>query len=101
MNTISDLKVGKVWLEGEYEIRKAVINYFFEIYKESNFDRSRLDGLVFFIFYNEDNISLTNVFFPKKLDSNITLYDGDKSPGPDGFSYSFLNSYGICLWKIF
>lgn len=81
-----------------FEIRKEVFNYFSEMSKESNFDRPRLDGVVFRSLAVKDNLSLIKSFFPlHELDSVDTLCDGNKSSGPDGFSFSFIRRF----WSLF
>lgn len=69
--------------------------------KKPKFDKPCLDGLAFCTVSVEDNLVLTNAFYSQELDSTITSCDGNKSPEPDGFSFSFLKGSRIFLWKSF
>lgn len=48
--------------------KKKVFNNFYKIFKESNVDKSHLNGVVFCTLSNEDNIILSSPFIIHQLD---------------------------------
>lgn len=82
--------VGEVWIEGVPDIRQEVVNHFIEIWRESDVDRSRLDGIIFRSLLDDDNISLSTPFSFPEFDVAVSLCEEDTSPGLYGFNFSFL-----------
>jgi hypothetical protein len=95
-NTISALRVGDFWFEKPSQIREAVENFFVNHFSASNSIRPNLDGVPFPELILEDNISLTAPFSLEEIHNVVKESDGNKSPGPDGFNFSFLKN----CWEI-
>lgn len=55
-NSILSLKVRDDWIDGVSEIKQEVVNHFIEIFKESNVDRPRLDGVFIRSLSDDDNL---------------------------------------------
>jgi hypothetical protein len=95
-NSIVALKDGDVWLESPSQIRDLVVNYFSNHFMAKSSIRPNLDGVNFPSLSLEDNIALTAPFSLDEIHVVVKESDGNKSPGPDGFNFSFLKS----CWEI-
>jgi hypothetical protein len=93
LNTISALKVNEVWLESPFEIKTAVSNYFENHVASYPRRRPKLGGVVFPSISGEENLELTSPFTLEEIEEVVKSSDGNKSPGPDGFNFSFLKKF--------
>jgi hypothetical protein len=88
-NLISAIQVGEEWLESPNLIKAAVFSHF-ENHVASNFRvRPKLDGVMFPSLSEEENMGLIAPFTLDEIEEVVRLSDGNKSPGPDGFNFSF------------
>lgn len=76
-------------MDGVSDICQEVVNYFSHHFREPLLDRPRLDGIFFPPISEEDCVSLMVPFHLSGIDRVVSLYDGNKSPDPDGFYFSF------------
>ncbi|KAK2446576.1 hypothetical protein QL285_017365 [Trifolium repens] len=96
-NYLNALKVDNSWLESPTEIRQAVVSYFANHFQSSMVNRPRLDGIVFPVISDQDNSLLSERFSLEEIHGVVMDCDGNKSPGPDGFNFSFIKSFWYLL----
>lgn len=65
---------------------------FYELFKELNVDRPRLDGVSFMSLSMEDNFSLTSPFLLKEDDDVVSQCDGIRV-GLNGINFSFFKRF--------
>ena len=71
----------------------AYISIFYkQLYSENEEQRPLLDEVEFYRIFGEDVAWLDRPFEEEEVYGVIKDYDGDKSPGPDGFSMAFFQS---------
>ncbi|CAK8567605.1 unnamed protein product [Lathyrus sativus] len=88
MNIIHiDTEEGRV--EGVLEVKGCIKRYFEKSYKEDIDAHMVLTGIDFKDLLVEDNVMLEKSFSLEELKDAIWDCDGDKTPGPNGFSLEF------------
>ncbi|PNY16161.1 cysteine-rich receptor-like protein kinase, partial [Trifolium pratense] len=92
INRLAVLKKGDDWLQGVDEIKSAVKDHFSTFFSEEWSNRHFLNGLNFNSLSEADNVSLLEPFSEEEFKDIIWRWDGNKSPGPDGFNFNFLKS---------
>ncbi|GKV46217.1 hypothetical protein SLEP1_g53216 [Rubroshorea leprosula] len=80
---------------GVLGIKKAVAEYFEELFTEEIWQRPRLDGISFNQISGEDNELLTALFSELEIKQAIWECSSSKSPGPDGFNFRFIKE----MWE--
>ncbi|CAI8596340.1 unnamed protein product [Vicia faba] len=68
------------------EIRREVISFFSNHFKEPLVDQPNLDVVVFHTFSSEDSVTLTTPFILIEINQTVAHCEGNKSFGPDGFN---------------
>ncbi|MCI18625.1 transposon TX1 putative protein, partial [Trifolium medium] len=96
-NSISCLKVRDRWLDSSSEIIEEVINYFSIHYATTPWVRPKLDGIIFPMLSEVENGLLVDPFSMEEIEEVVKRSDGNKSPGPDGFNFSFIKSFWYLL----
>jgi hypothetical protein len=91
-NSIMALKEGNTWLESPSQIREAVENYFTNHFMNRSSIHPNLDGVSFPSLTSDDNYLLSAPFSLEEIFEVVKESDGNKSPGPDGFNFSFLKT---------
>jgi hypothetical protein len=92
-NLISAIRVGEEWLESPNLIKEAVSSHF-KNHVSSNFRvRPKLGGVVFSMLLEEENLGLVDLFTSEEIEEVVRSSDGSKSPGPDGFNFTFLKKF--------
>ncbi|GAU32687.1 hypothetical protein TSUD_145610 [Trifolium subterraneum] len=81
------------WVENVYEVRVEIVDYFTNHFSESVDNRPTLDGIEFQVVDPVDVLALTVPFTTSEIEEVVLSSDGDKSPGPDGFNFSFFKSF--------
>ncbi|GAU47706.1 hypothetical protein TSUD_177110 [Trifolium subterraneum] len=92
-NSIVALKKGREWLCRPEEIRSEVVTYFRKHFEEVPWERPTLDGVDFLQLSNDEAMGLEAPFGVQEVVEVIELSDGNKSPGPDGFNFSFFKKF--------
>jgi hypothetical protein len=95
-NQIIALKKDDTWIEGVQPIKQEVKRYFESFFAEDGIHRPRLDGISFSELSVFDADLLTAPFEEQEVKEAIWSCDGDRSPGPDGFTFNFVKD----CWKI-
>ncbi|MCH87544.1 transposon TX1 putative protein, partial [Trifolium medium] len=98
-NTLVALKKGREWLSRPEDIRLEVVSYFQKHYEEVSWERPKLDGVDFKQLTANEASMLEVVFEESEVAGVIELSDGNKSPGPDGFNFSFFKNFWNILKK--
>lgn len=88
-NAIKAIKVGGVWVDTPLEVRRAVVDYFQRQVADERWERPTLDGVPFSMLSDEENRDLVAIFSLTEIEAVVKGSDGNKSPGPDGFNFSF------------
>lgn len=81
------------WVEGVDKVRLEVKNYFQALYSDALWERPTLDGINFKCLSSEDNSFLAAPFSLDEIKQAVWSCDSDKSPGPDGFNFTFLKKF--------
>jgi hypothetical protein len=96
-NFINALRVDGRWVESPSEVRREVVSYFTSQFHSSFWLRPRLYDISFPSITIEDNLQLSRLFSLDEVESIVKECDGNKSPGPDGFNFSFIKSFWYLL----
>ena len=74
-------------------------------FKETNWNRPRLDGVPFRNLRDEDRLELEKRFELQEIKEAIWECDWNKSPGPDGFNFNFFKKFWDVvkndIWRMF
>ncbi|XP_016511376.1 uncharacterized protein LOC107828553 [Nicotiana tabacum] len=88
-NFIESLVVDGVRIEGEKEVKGAIVGFYENLYKEEVSWRPTLEGIEFNHIGEGDSEWLERAFVEEEVHEAVTSCAGDKAPGPDGFSLAF------------
>lgn len=78
------------------EIKKEAVRYFHGIFKEDHVVRPTFTSLNFTKLSEDECSLLISPFSREEIDEAIKSCDGQKSPGPDGFNFSFIKA----AWEV-
>jgi hypothetical protein len=92
-NSIVALKKGGSWLSKPADIQLEIVSYFRKHFEEVRWERPTLDGVVFSAIGEGEQTRLETSFLEEEVVDIISLADGNKSPGPDGFNFSFFKKF--------
>jgi hypothetical protein len=92
-NFLNALKVDGRWVESPVQIRQAVVAHFTNLFSSPPWSRPNLDGIVFPTISEVDNCNLIRIFSLEEVQLVVSDCDGNKSPGPGGFNFSFIKSF--------
>ncbi|GAU18658.1 hypothetical protein TSUD_124910 [Trifolium subterraneum] len=92
-NAILALKVGDNWVESVSDVRSEIVDYFRKHFSETLEDRPTLDGIFFQGLTPDEVLELTTPFSGAEIKEVVVSFDGNKSPGPDGFNFSFFKRF--------
>ncbi|XP_059669374.1 uncharacterized protein LOC132314538 [Cornus florida] len=90
-NHIGRIRVDEALFCKEEEICKGIADYYSLLFTESDGWRPVLAGLHFDSISGEDCSVLEELFSEEEVLSAVKSCNGDKAPGPDGFSMRFLS----------
>src|ERR1044072_1885735 len=103
-NQLSGVKIGDVWVEDPIRVKEGVASFFESRYKESCRDRPTLDGVPFRSLREEDKVLLDKKFDLEEIREAVWVCEGNKSPGPDGFNFTFIKRFWDLLkgdiWRV-
>ena len=95
-NTIGQLSIDGEVSTQQAAIKEHIVQFYEQLYTEGEFQRPLLDGLEFNGLAEEDLEGLDRPFSEEEVFNVVKNFNGDKSPGPDGYSMAF---YQAC-WSI-
>ncbi len=88
-NTISQLIINGTTATNQDEIQDHIAQFYEQLYLEDGHRRPYLDGASFSTISTEEAAWLDRPFEEDEITNVIQGCDGDKAPGPDGFSLAF------------
>uniref|UniRef100_A0A2N9E7V6 Reverse transcriptase domain-containing protein n=1 Tax=Fagus sylvatica TaxID=28930 RepID=A0A2N9E7V6_FAGSY len=88
-NTIGKLIINGVSSTSQDEIRDHIVRFYETLYREDGYRRPYLDGIQFDAISDEDALWLDRPFEENEIEIVVQGCNGDKAPGPDGFSLAF------------
>lgn len=91
-NQIEMIRAGDRWLSGVEEIKEEVRRHFSCQFKEEKCVRPTLDGVHFKSISSLDSDRLIEEFTMEEVKEAVWICEGDKSPRPDGFNFTFIKS---------
>uniref|UniRef100_A0A2N9IF49 CCHC-type domain-containing protein n=1 Tax=Fagus sylvatica TaxID=28930 RepID=A0A2N9IF49_FAGSY len=91
-NSISSLSINGVLSSDSEAISECITNFYTHLFEEEECDRPLLDGLDFSMISDEDALWLERPFGEEEVAGVVAGFNGDKAPGPDGFSMGFFQS---------
>lgn len=85
-----------MWVQSLLQVCGEVVEYFKTSYVNP-MERSRLDGVPFSRLSTVENNSLIKLFLLDKIEKVVNDNDGNKSLGPNGFNFAFINEFWYVL----
>ncbi|MCI12598.1 transposon TX1 putative protein, partial [Trifolium medium] len=98
-NSLVALRKGREWLSHPVEVRREVVSYFREHFEDVAWERPTLDGIDFKSLTLEEARVIERAFGREEVIEALELSDGNKSPGPDGFNFTFFKKFWGVLEK--
>ncbi len=95
-NYIGGLEVEGVFSEEEDEMRDNVVQFYESLYSESEEWRPQIDGLPFSSIGEAKKLLLERRFEKEEIVQVLKDLQGDKAPGPDGFTIAFFQK----CWQV-
>ena len=96
-NSLKAININDVWVDSPSKVKKAVVDYFKIQVVDTSWERPTLDGVDFARLSLEENRGLIAPFSLLEIEEVIKSSDGSKSPGPDGFNFSFFKEFWYLL----
>lgn len=91
-NRINSLIINESHTSDLAGLEKGAVNYFKEIFAEEYSTRPYFEGLDFRNLSTQQSEMLIAPFTPEEIDKAVASCDSQKSPGPDGFNFSFIKN---------
>ncbi|XP_075645160.1 uncharacterized protein LOC142616177 [Castanea sativa] len=88
-NQIKRMEVNGILYEDEHDVRSQIVHFYQELYKETEVGRPSMDGLEFASIEEDDRVLLEKEFSKEEVFQVLKEMEGDKAPGPDGFTMAF------------
>ena len=88
-NNIDRIRIGGDWLNGTEEVRTDIVNAFKVLLSNPGDWRVSLEGLNFSRLNDMEAIRLEVPFTEEDVHIALANLNGDKAPGPDGFTAAF------------
>nr|CAN68550.1 hypothetical protein VITISV_027787 [Vitis vinifera] len=88
-NSMEKIKINGRWLEEEREVREGVVNAFQQLLSEDQSWKTDIEGLQLQRLSHAEAEGLEQPFTEVEIHSALMGMNGDKAPGPDGFTVAF------------
>ncbi|KAL6320735.1 hypothetical protein AAG906_008735 [Vitis piasezkii] len=88
-NSMDKIKINGRWLEEEREVREGVVNAFQQLLSEDQSWKSDIEGLQLKSLSHAEAEGLEQPFTEAEIHLALMGMNGDKAPGPDGFTVAF------------
>ena len=95
-NHLRTLEVDGVVFEEEFEVTNKVVQFYKNLYKESEGWRPFVEGLEFDYIGDTERVWLERKFEKEEILQVVNDLEGDKAPSPDRFTMAF---YHRC-WRV-
>jgi hypothetical protein len=93
VNKISALLTDGGWVTGPSNVQQTVVAFYQQHFQTVEWERPTLDEVFFPTLTEDSNNFLTAPFTMVEIEEAIGDCDGSKSPGPDGFNFSFIKEF--------
>ena len=77
--------------EDKSDVRSQVVHFYQKFYEETKVGRPTMDGLDFACIEEEERLSLEREFMKEEVIQVLREMEGDKAPGPEGFTMTFFH----------
>ncbi|KAJ9685002.1 hypothetical protein PVL29_017148 [Vitis rotundifolia] len=88
-NSLNRIRINGVWLSEEQEIREGIANAFHQMLSEDSKWKADIGGLNLKQISPQEAESMELPFSNNEVHSALLDMNGDKAPGPDGFTMAF------------
>ena len=88
-NHIRGIEVNGVLYEDKEEVQSKVVHFYQNLYIELDTWRPSMDGLEFARIEEDEWLELERDFSEEEVVKVFQEMEGDKAPGPDGFTMTF------------
>ena len=88
-NHIQGIEVNDVLYEDKEEVQSKVVHFYQSLYTESDSWHPSMDGLEFSSIGEAERLGLESDFSKEEVVKVLQEMEGDKAPGPDGFTMAF------------
>ena len=88
-NTIERIRIGGEWLEGDGEVRTGIVSAFKVLLSDPGSWRASPEGMDLFRLEVSTASKLKEPFIEVEIHVALLKLNGDKAPGPDGFTTAF------------
>ena len=78
-----------MWITAEEELRQGIVNAYIPLLSDPREWRASSEGLVFSRLTKSEVVRMEVQFFEEELSAALKDLNGDKAPGPDGFTVAF------------
>ena len=92
-NSLDRIKIDGVWLLEEQEVREGIANAYQQMLSEESRWKADIGRLQLDQISQQEAENLEIPFFENEIQSALMEMNGDKAPGPDGFTMAFWQSY--------
>ncbi|XP_019429666.1 PREDICTED: uncharacterized protein LOC109337200 [Lupinus angustifolius] len=91
---ITGLDIDGEWIDDPIAVKSHISTFFEDKFDENYRSRPSLDGMDFNCLSDENNVFLTAKIEVEEIKEAIWSCDGDKSPGPNGYNFTFFKKFG-------
>ena len=91
-NFIKRIEVDGVIYEDESDVRSQLVLFYQGLFEETELGRPTMDGLDFACIGEEERLTLEKEFTKEEVIQVLKEMEGDKAPGPDGFTMAFFHN---------
>lgn len=92
-NGLNGVLVDGVWKDEPAAVKEEVKRFFSRRFQEADYDRPKLDGIIFKTITSQQNDLLTERFQEEEMKRAVWSCGSDKSPGPDGLNLKFIKQF--------
>ena len=92
-NSLDRIKINGVWLTKEQEVRQGIVNVFQQLFSEELGWRADIEGLHLHRLNFQEAGNLELPFSEEEIHFALLELNGNKAPGPDGFTVTFWQAY--------
>ncbi|XP_019465317.1 PREDICTED: uncharacterized protein LOC109363508 [Lupinus angustifolius] len=94
---ITGLDIDGEWIEDPITVKNYIATFFEAKFEENYQSKPSLDEIDFNCLSDENNAFLTIKFEVEEIKKAIWSCEGDKSPRPDGYNFTFFKKLWDCL----
>ena len=88
-NQIIKMKINENWVTEEADLKHGIARAFKSLLTDTREWRANIDGLTFQSINEDEASKLENPFTMEEVFTALSNLNGDKAPGPDGFTMAF------------